>query len=159
MGKYISAYTGAEIDAAVAKLANQTLSTIDTSIAYTQSQQAIKKYVALISQAGSANPVATVLENTIGDIVWTRFAQGRFRATLAGAFTTNKTYAFLNDSNPPLIFDTPVDVNKSDYKIYIKAITSQDLLEIRRSYYDATEGILIHSDDIANTSIEIRVYP
>lgn len=49
-------------------------------------------YKALITQTGTDDPVATVLgENTIGNIVWTRFGAGTYYGTLAGAFTAGKT--------------------------------------------------------------------
>src|SRR3989337_2171151 len=52
-----------------------------------------KKYVALLTQTGTNAPVATVLENTIGNIVWARGGTGQYTAALTGAFTINKTYA------------------------------------------------------------------
>ena len=52
----------------------------------------VKVYRALLTQTGTDAPVATVLENTLGgDVVWTRNSAGRYVATLAGAFTDNKT--------------------------------------------------------------------
>jgi len=51
-----------------------------------------KEYVALITQTGTADPVATVIKNTLsGAIVWTRSAVGDYVGTLASAFTSNKT--------------------------------------------------------------------
>jgi len=52
-----------------------------------------KRYIALISQTGILDPVATVLENTIGDIVWTRAAGGVYQGYLNNAFIDDfKTY-------------------------------------------------------------------
>jgi len=48
-------------------------------------------YSAYLSQSGTDAPVAAVLENTIGAIVWTRVSVGRYAGTLAGAFTLDKT--------------------------------------------------------------------
>ena len=54
--------------------------------------QGVKRYVALLSQSGADAPVATVLENSLGGaVVWTYDATGEYLATLAGAFTANKT--------------------------------------------------------------------
>ena len=53
-------------------------------------------YAAKISQTGTAAPIAIVLENTIGAIVWSRTSTGRYVATLTGAFTLNKTLVFHN---------------------------------------------------------------
>lgn len=50
-----------------------------------------KKYVALLTQSGIDAPIATVFENTIGNIVWTRDSPGNYKATLNGAFITDKT--------------------------------------------------------------------
>lgn len=50
-----------------------------------------KIYRALLTQTGTDAPVATVLENTLGDIVWTRSGVGHYIGVLAGAFTANKT--------------------------------------------------------------------
>jgi hypothetical protein len=58
-----------------------------------------KKYIATISQAGIADPTVTVLENTIGDIVWTRIAVGRYHGTLSGAFPDqDRLYLYLSNS-------------------------------------------------------------
>lgn len=52
-----------------------------------------KIYRALLTQAGGAAPTATVLENTLGGtVVWTRGSVGDYTATLASAFTTDKTF-------------------------------------------------------------------
>lgn len=51
-----------------------------------------KVYTALLSQSGTDAPVATVLENTLGDIVWSYDALGTYTGTLLDAFTENKTY-------------------------------------------------------------------
>jgi len=56
-----------------------------------------KQYTALISQAGTSNPVATVPTapradvNYLGDIVWTRTGTGIYLGTLSGAFAGGKT--------------------------------------------------------------------
>jgi protease II len=59
-----------------------------------------KVYTALLTQTGTDAPVATVLENTIGDIVWTRDDVGVYFATLPNAFTENKTwFNIISNSN------------------------------------------------------------
>jgi hypothetical protein len=58
-----------------------------------------KKYVATISQTGTADPTVTVLENTIGDIVWTRVGLGLYSGDLLGAFPNqDKVYLSLNNT-------------------------------------------------------------
>ena len=58
-------------------------------------------YVALLTQAGTAAPVATVLQNTTGGtIVWTRNSTGRYLATISGAtYTTDKTAILLTSGS------------------------------------------------------------
>jgi glucose/arabinose dehydrogenase len=57
------------------------------------------KYIATISQAGTSDPTVTVLENSIGDIVWTRAAAGRYQGTLTGAFPDqDRLYLYLSNS-------------------------------------------------------------
>lgn len=51
-----------------------------------------KTYRAILNQTGTSAPVATVLENTVGNIVWTRNSPGNYSATLVGTFLANKTY-------------------------------------------------------------------
>ena len=51
-----------------------------------------KVYTALLRQSGITDPVVTVLENTIGDIVWTRNNVGYYLGTLSNAFPENKTF-------------------------------------------------------------------
>lgn len=49
-----------------------------------------KSYVAKLTQPGNTDaPTVTVLENTIGNIVWTRTNIGRYQGTLTGAFTAS----------------------------------------------------------------------
>jgi hypothetical protein len=58
-----------------------------------------KKYIALISQAGTADPTVNVLENTIGDIVWTRTSSGVYQGVLFNAFIDDfKTYLTINQN-------------------------------------------------------------
>ena len=55
-------------------------------------------YTALLTQAGTAAPVATVLQNTTGGtITWTRTGTGAYTATISSSlFTSNKTIVFIN---------------------------------------------------------------
>lgn len=54
-------------------------------------------YVALLTQSGANAPVATILKNTIGNIVWSRTNGGEYRATLVGAFPATKTWLSFNN--------------------------------------------------------------
>ena len=58
-----------------------------------ESSVAVKTYRALVSQATTAAPTATVLENSLGGtVVWARGSAGTYTATLTGAFTSAKTF-------------------------------------------------------------------
>ena len=100
-----------------------------------------KSYVALISQTGTAAPTVTVLENTIGNIVWTRFAAGDYRGTLTGAFTSGKVFCLSNQIEP---LQTILIVRKNIDSIAINTITA------------ATTSAI--DSALVNTSIEIRIY-
>ena len=58
-----------------------------------------KRYIALISQTGILDPTVTVLENTIGDIVWTRSGVGEYLGTLTGAFSTQDKVYCISGNN------------------------------------------------------------
>lgn len=78
-----------------------------------------KKYVALLSQSGTDAPVATVLENTIGDIVWSYDNVGSYIATLLDAFPPEKTYIFVSHSATGLLaygaFGNTISLITADY--------------------------------------------
>jgi len=102
-------------------------------------------YTALLTQISGA-PVATVLENTIGNIVWTRSNAGQYVGTLSGAFVSGKTALFIQKS---------VGLAK------IQLVPKDLWIE----YTDANTITIITTDDtnlidnvLNNTTIEIRVY-
>lgn len=99
-------------------------------------------YTALLTQSGENAPVATVLENTLGNIVWTRDAEGEYRAELEGAFTINKTVIFCcanTGQGNSVIFDA------DDDETTIHLSTS----DFENNLFDSL---------LDNTPIEIRVY-
>lgn len=100
-----------------------------------------KVYTALISQSSGDNPTVEVLENTIGEIVWTRNNVGDYLGTLTGAFITDKTFSF---------FGTPGNTGSGlNGGAYIMSALSEDIVEI----------IANNGDDSLNKfPIEIRVY-
>ncbi|MBI4946951.1 MAG: hypothetical protein HY840_11200 [Bacteroidetes bacterium] len=101
-----------------------------------------KKYVALLTQAGTAAPTAIVLENTVGNIVWTRLSAGAYYGTLTGMFTLNKTLVLCtaNPAGSNMIQAKAVDADR----IIVGTVLSTN--------GTATDGFM------TNTSIEIRVY-
>jgi hypothetical protein len=55
-----------------------------------------KVYKAAITQSGTANPTANILDNSIGDVVWTRVETGNYIGTLSGAFPPSSTLAIIS---------------------------------------------------------------
>ena len=102
-------------------------------------------YSALITQAGTAVPVATVLQNTTGQtIAWTRPAGvGRYVATISNnAYTANKTAVIITSGGNNDKFLKPV-------------VSSTSTVDI----YNMDTGDSAVSDGIsATTTIEIRIY-
>ena len=99
-----------------------------------------KVYTALLNQSGTSAPTATVVDNTIGSIVWTRTGVGTYEGTLANAFTTNKTIYFIS-----------AGAEQAYYTIQLTSVNKITLLT-----YDVPSSI--SDNDLVNTSIEIRVY-
>jgi hypothetical protein len=103
-----------------------------------------KVYTALLTQIGTNAPVATVLENTIGPIIWTYDGIGTYLATSVGNFTVNKTAIFMNGNS------------SITQGIYPSINTPGDDITVETAIISP----LTYSDDIlVSTSIEIRVYP
>lgn len=100
-----------------------------------------KVYSALLTQSGTNAPTATVFENTIGNIVWTREGTGYYYGTLANTFTVNKTFVIICSGYSRILHwnDDDSDVNKLSF-------SCQEIV----SGWEA---------DAFNTTIEIRVYP
>lgn len=108
----------------------------------TVDERPYKIYTALLNQEGETDPVATVLENTIGNIVWTRIEVGVYRGTLTGAFSSGKTIAIL-----PLV---PADDNN---KISIVTVYNENIISIMTKETPSASDNCLY-----NTFIEIRVY-
>jgi hypothetical protein len=101
-----------------------------------------KKYVATLLQTSTTDPLATVLENTIGDIVWTRLSTGFYRGTLSSAFpSADTTYISISGTVDPGLV-TAYWYNSNQIRVYTRD-TSLDAL----------------ADDLLTyTTIEIRTY-
>jgi hypothetical protein len=108
-----------------------------------------KVYSALLSQSGVAAPVATVLQNTIGDIIWTRDVDGGvYYGTLAGAFPYQKVI-------PLAGFATSSDSGNT----YLgKLVSPSDGNVVILTHMDIDYGQL-GGDGWESTPIEIKVYP
>jgi hypothetical protein len=104
-----------------------------------------KSYVALISQSLTAAPTVTILENTLGDIVWTRFTVGGYYGTLTGVFLANKTF----------IVGGSADINAGGGDFATLDIRRNDNDKLILYTYD---NFTVADSLLVNTSIEIRVY-
>lgn len=104
-----------------------------------------RKYVALLTQTDNLAPVATVLENTLGNIIWTRAGVGQYIGTLTGAFPDIKTFFYC----------TPHWDGGSNLIISVGSETSPN--SIRMRVYD-TDVEALTDDGLFNTSLEIKVY-
>jgi hypothetical protein len=106
-----------------------------------------KVYTALLTQTGTDAPVATILQNNIGNIIWTRDGTGEYLATLNGAFPENKTFVLLTPN------EGGIAIGGSRYsdsnQLYISLIDAET-----GTYYDA-----LGNGAASYTSIEIRIYP
>ena len=111
-----------------------------------------KVYVALLTQTGTNPPVATVLENTIGNIVWSYDGIGRYTATLQDGFTVGKSVMFLPINRTP--FDGTA------YQLFSGDFNDQNSFWLNTMFIDEfgikniNDGILYAPGSI----IEIRVY-
>lgn len=98
-----------------------------------------KVYTALLNQVGSDNPTATILQNTLGDIIWTRNFQGKYSGTLADGFINNKTWLYVKAKPFDLVIESQV-TNTSNINI------------------QTLDGGSYNDDILYNVDIEIRVY-
>jgi len=93
-------------------------------------------YTALLTQAGTAAPVATILQNTTGGtFTWTRQSAGNYTVTASTAlFTVNKTIVFGNQGN---------EIN--------------DKFQWNRTS-DTTLDLIVYENRLNNGAFEIRIY-
>jgi hypothetical protein len=127
-----------------------TIEEMDNNLTYLEGLgRPYKVYTALVSQSGTDAPVATVLENTIGNIVLTRNGIGQFTVTSDNLFTAYKTAVFITPTSassgyPVFAFDTDFP-NEDNLYIY--------------SYGEPSGAPDNYEDGKLNkTTIEIRVY-
>ena len=97
-----------------------------------------KVYTALLTQSGTDAPVAIVLENTIGNIVWTYGTTGEYFGTLTNAFISDKTYFSALPSQATQLKFVRSSVDVVNLGTIVSSLKTNGLLN--------------------NTPIEIRVY-
>lgn len=99
-----------------------------------------KVYTALMSQSGTSAPTVSILENTIGNIVWTYNAVGVYDGTLMGTFLSGKVVCFISGLS---LMAYQLDRGDDD------AV----LIQVRDF------GGAFQDSQLVDASIEIRVYP
>ena len=101
-----------------------------------------KVYTALLTQEGTDAPVATVLENTLGeDIIWTRDSSGSYYGdTIGNVFTFNKTFTTITNKK---IQNLQFISMQSETQVYIEQIS---------------RTTSVYQDYMVEIPIEIRVY-
>lgn len=99
-----------------------------------------KVYTALLTQSGTNPPVATVLENTIGNIWWSYNGVNQFEVKSNDLFTEDKTILFIQGSNDG-------DTSSSSILNNLYHIDS-----------DTINCVVSSGGNLNRTSIEIRVY-
>lgn len=101
-----------------------------------------KVYTALLTQTGTDAPVATVLENTLGEITFEYIDLGIYKATSVGLFTLNKSTSL------------PIGIPDSIGFGFAQISDENDIFIVTNDFATA-----ISTNDILNSSfIEIRVY-
>lgn len=108
-----------------------------------------KKYVALLNQSGTTAPVATILENTLGDIVWSYEEVGYYIGTLQGAFS-DISKVFLPSV---LFYGGAFSLGVPNDKLAQAEVDSDDAISIETTI----QGVSVNGY-LQNTPIEIRVY-
>jgi hypothetical protein len=107
-------------------------------------QQPYKVYRALLTQTGSADPTAVILENTLGEsIIWKRSTTGGYTAEKTSGFDITKTFYNTNGfatTNIQLVS-------------FINTINSKLVVSVR----DTISNLPIDAQ-LSNTPIEILVY-
>lgn len=76
-----------------------------------------KVYKALLTQSATNVPTATVLENTLGEIVWSRSSDGTYIGTLTGAFPENRTFAQITNNTSATNFYVINRINDNTIQI------------------------------------------
>jgi len=101
-----------------------------------------KVYTALLTQQEDNDPVATILENTLGEIpVWTRDATGNYYLdSISNLFTTNKTFTTVTNRELTTLQFISI---QSETQIYLEQINRETSA---------------YTDSMVDIPIEIRVY-
>jgi hypothetical protein len=120
-----------------------------SAVTGSSSSASYKVYSALLTQSSSNAPVATVLEDTVGDITWSYSSFGYYQAVSASsAFTLNKTVTF---TNQPLDY-TAMFKSGPTTALGVSPLSTIDLKTMTINVIAFQDGLL------NNDFFEIRVY-
>jgi hypothetical protein len=111
-------------------------------------------YTALLTQTGTDAPIATVLENTIGNIVWSYSDVGKYLGTLNGAFPAGKTAVLTSSSSTTLLDVTYHQCSAQRNNDNSISLRSYSIFFDDPIYYPDYKNTVL-----AVITIEIRVYP
>jgi hypothetical protein len=99
-----------------------------------------KEYVGYIGQSNNETPVINILNNTIGDIQWSRVKTGYYKGTLKNLFQNDRVFCIIQ---APMIKEQTNSLRK----------------------YNNDEIVILTFDNgaladnvLSNTAIEIRIY-
>jgi hypothetical protein len=113
-----------------------------------------KKYVATLNQTGANAPTATILENTLGNLVWSYDSVGWYYGTLTGVFTSGRTVVLL--SRQFFIRETGGVV--ITYEVISDRYNNDSIFVGTAAYDGISSGNVAANAVLVNTGIEIRVY-
>lgn len=119
-----------------------------------------KTYSAILTQVGTSTPTVSILENTLGNIVWSRIDYGRYRGTLTGAFVSGKVFcppysSNFGDGGIGSVF-LPVSLNGIPQTGWVNVYFSEEnYVEI--DVYNMEDYAEL-SSVLSDLPIEIRVY-
>jgi hypothetical protein len=141
-------------EATVAKVAhvNHVIEEVNKELANLPSVRP-KVYKALLTQSGTDAPVATVLENTLGKVVWGYDSVGAYTATLDDAFVDNKTVLLISSgiNNVSALNDSLdiINVGRNDI----------DSIYVSTGIADATGARDVANDVLYQHTLFVEVYP
>lgn len=118
----------------------------------------VKVWRGLLSQSGTDDPTAVVLENSLGGtVVWARTGTGTFTATLTGVFLANKVFARCAPS-----FGASHDATLMTAWSVVRR-TSDNVLTLNTTNIDYDGGTFNEGGPadalLLDTPVEILVYP
>lgn len=109
----------------------------------------MKHYKAILNQTGTNAPVVTILENSLGPVVWTRGAPGLYVGTLAGKLPAASTTALIGDGQGgELATLTAIEL----------AQNSDDYVSVTTKDFTAEYGLKDADNLLVRTTLEISVY-